>query len=206
MDLRKAGRVLGKKRDLDIFSEFVSDVLKDKSDTLPEMNRQMELLQKKILSMLKAKWYVNLRVSLEQLKAAPTKSNILEESIKMIRKAIDKVLEIAPSIDPNTDDKTLHRLRISIKNLRYICEFFEPLLSKYIGAMEAFIEKAKHIQDILGEHQDAITGSAMLMSYQTLFSSADSRRIKHAYEIKKASTRNEFFKIWKDFLLGKDET
>ena len=201
-ELQKLGRILGKKRDLDVFSEFILHAVNAKSISFQKLARQIDQSQKKILSMLKSKYYASLIESLEQLKTVTTKKNILKVSRNRIRKELNKVLEIASSIDSKVDDKTLHKLRISIKKLRYICEFFEPIFSKYICSLSSFIEKTKKIQDILGDHQDAITGISMLIRYKNKFSLEEFLQIKKKYELKKMRTRKSFLKIWKDYWVG----
>ena len=201
-DLQKFFRILGKKRDLDVFSEFILHTINAKSISFPKLARKIDQSQKKILSMLKSKYYASLIESLEQLKTIKTKQNILKVSRNRIRKALNKVLEIASSIDSKVDDKTLHKLRISIKKLRYICEFFEPIFSKYICSLGSFIEKKKKIQDILGDHQDAITGISMLNRYKSQFSLEEFLQIKKKYEQKKMKARKSFLKIWKDYWVG----
>lgn len=199
-ELQKVGQVLGKKRDLDVFSAFILHTISRGSYSLPTLEQS----QKQILSMLKSKWYAKLIGSLEHLKTVTTKQNIFKASRKRIRRALDRVFEIAPSIDPKIDDKILHKLRIAVKKLRYTCEFFEDTFSKYVCSLDSFIEKTKKIQDVLGEHQDAITGISMLIRYKSHFSVEEFIRIKKKYEEKKKRTRHIFFKVWKDFLEGID--
>jgi len=200
--LQKLSRILGKKRDLDVFTEFILHIVNAKSISFQKLARQHDQAQKQILSILKSKYYVNLIESLEQLKTVTTKQNILKVSRNRILKELNNVLEISSFIDSKVDDKTLHKLRISIKKLRYICEFFEPIFSKYICSLGSLIEKTKKIQDILGDHQDAITGISMLIRYKSKFSLEEFLLIKKKYELKKKKTLKSFLKIWKDYWIG----
>ena len=201
-NLQKLGRILGEKRDLDVFSEFILKTVNSKSVSFQKWNRKIEKSQKKNILFFKSKNYLSLIESLKNLKTVATTKNILKVSRRRIRKELKKVLETAPSIDSTVDDNTLHKLRISIKKLRYVCEFFEPIFKKYICSLSAFIEKIKTIQDILGDHQDAIKGISMLNRYKSEFSSEEYLKIKKKYEIKKRRTRNSFLKIWKDYWVG----
>jgi CHAD domain-containing protein len=56
-------------------------------------------------------------------------------------------------------DVELHRIRILFKRLRYMCEFFRPLLGKDAGDL---IGSFVGFQDCLGLHQDATTALHML--------------------------------------------
>lgn len=197
-DLEKLFRLLGKKRDLDVFSEFIFKAVNAQSISFPKLTRKIDQTRKQILTMLKSKFYASLIRSLEKLETISTKQNVLKVAQKRIRKALGRVLEIAPSIDSKVEDITLHKLRISLKKLRYICEFFEPICRK----LGPFIANIKKIQDILGEHQDAIIGMSMLTHYKNQFSLDEFLKIQKNYELKKVKTCKSFFKIWKNFWVG----
>lgn len=202
-DLNKLAQMLGKKRDLDVFTQFILTSLNDKSSAFQKISRQNNKSLKQILSMFKSKYYENLIGSLEELKADNCNKNTINVSRTRIQNELSKVLKIASSIDSTVDDKTLHKLRISMKKLRYVSEFFEPIFSKYICSLSSFIEKTKKIQDILGDHQDAINGISMLTRYKSHFPLKEFLEIKKNYELKKTNTRLSFSKIWKGFWFGK---
>ena len=201
-NLKKLGCILGEKRDLDVFFEFILNAVNPKSVSFKKWDRKIDQSQEKNLLILKSKNYSRLIESLKELKTVATDKNILKVSRNRIRKKLKKVLETASSIDSTVDDKTLHKLRISIKKLRYVCEFFEPIFRKYICSLSDFIEKTKTIQEILGDHQDAIKGISMLIRYKSKFSSEEFLKIKKNYELKKRRARNSFLKIWKDYWVG----
>ncbi len=198
--LQKLGRMLGKKRDLDIFSKFIFDTVNSKSISFLKLARRRNQLQKHILTMLRSKYYASLTETLVQLKTVRTKKNILKVSRNRIRKELYKVLELGTAIDSQVDDTTLHKLRIAIKKLRYVCEFFEPIFSKFICPLGTFIQKTKEIQDLLGDHQDIITGISMLMRYRSKFSEDEFLQIKKKYGLKKIRTRKLFLTAWKQYL------
>lgn len=187
--IRKLGRILGKKRNLDIFSQFIYKAIKKQ-----KIARQIDKCQEQVLKTLKSKNYAKVVKLLKELQTVPTKKSSSNVSRKCIQKAFYKIIEIAPAIDPKADDKTLHRLRISVKKLRYICEFFQPIFS-----LRSSIAKMKKIQDILGEHQDALTGISLLKVYKNQFSVEEFLRIEKKYELAKIKTRKSFFKIWNSF-------
>jgi triphosphatase len=198
-ELKKLGQALGKKRDLDIISECIQSLTKAKVISFPKLDRLIDKTQEQLFLALRSKFFANLMSSLEHLKALPTKQNILKIMKKQILKPLNRVLKIAPLIDSKAEDETLHRLRIAIKKLRYVCEFFDPVFSKYICSLDSFIEKTKKMQDVLGEHQDAIMGISMLMRYKSQFSSEEFILLKENYKYRKKKTRKEFFKIWKNY-------
>jgi CHAD domain-containing protein len=59
--------------------------------------------------------------------------------------------------DP-TDDE-LHAVRIETKRARYAAELAEPVLGK---AGARFLRRAKVVQDVIGEHQDAFVAEARI--------------------------------------------
>jgi CHAD domain-containing protein len=82
---------------------------------------------------------------------------------QLARKWIDKGFsKLALWIDrppESLTDAELHRVRILFKRLRYMCEFFRPLLGNDAGSLiGAFVG----YQDCLGLHQDATTALRML--------------------------------------------
>ncbi len=195
--LQKLFHVIGKKRDLDVFCEFILHKINANSIFFPKLNCKIDKAQKQIITMLKSKSYTSL---IEQLKTIVTKQDkhIFKLSRNQIEKALNIVLKIAPSINSKVDDKTLHKLRISIKNLRYTCEFFESIFSKNMYSLGSLINKTKQIQDILGEHQDAITGISLLISYKNQLSAEKFKQIEKNYQLEKKKTLKSFFKIWKN--------
>jgi CHAD domain-containing protein len=71
---------------------------------------------------------------------------------QFIIKALKKIrMETNKSADGFTAAE-LHRLRISFKNLRYVCEFFKHFYKKRLNSI---IKSLVEFQDCLGLHQDA---------------------------------------------------
>jgi CHAD domain-containing protein len=70
---------------------------------------------------------------------------IAGQAFARLRKAV-KGLPKRPS------DDELHRIRIQTKRARYAAELAEPVLGK---AGIRFVRRAKTVQDVIGEHQDA---------------------------------------------------
>jgi CHAD domain-containing protein len=56
-------------------------------------------------------------------------------------------------------DATLHQARIRAKRMRYAAEAVAPAFGK---RAETFARKAERLQDVLGEHQDAVVAAAWL--------------------------------------------
>ena len=71
-----------------------------------------------------------------------------EPSLEEIQAAEHKRLRNAVNtLPPNPSDDELHAVRIEVKRARYAAE---------LGGDEPYVQAAKRLQDVLGEHQDAV--------------------------------------------------
>ena len=193
--LKNLFHVLGKKRDLDVFSAFI----RAKVDKLPvRLNHRTDEAQKHIISVIHSRSYANFVILLEKLANEKMIKNkdILKQTLLRFQRVLKKIQKLASSIDSDANDKTLHKLRIAIKKLRYLCEFFEPFFNKNICTFSSLINQLKGIQDILGDHQDAITGLSMLSDYKKQLSAKEFEKIKKKYELKKKKTCKLFINAW----------
>jgi len=77
---------------------------------------------------------------------------ILEAPWKNLVSAVERVEE-------DESDDTLHRARIRAKRIRYAADAAAPVFGK---AAKAFAKAAAGLQDVLGEHQDAVVARAWL--------------------------------------------
>lgn len=81
-----------------------------------------------------------------------------------IDKAFTKLAHWIDRPSESLTDPELHRIRILFKRLRYMCEFFRPLLGdEAAGLIGLFVG----FQDCLGLHQDAATALHMLSGFQS---------------------------------------
>jgi len=77
---------------------------------------------------------------------------IIIEVKQALRKRYRKVLKKGGEIDAESEAHLYHMVRIDVKKLRYMMEFFSSILDE--DAFAAMLKKLKTIQTILGEHQD----------------------------------------------------
>jgi CHAD domain-containing protein len=80
----------------------------------------------------------------------------------LARKAFHKLRDFVHASSGLFPKLELHRTRILLKRARYSCELAEPVLEK--GA-KRFLQQAKSLQDILGQHQDAVVAEQRLLSF-----------------------------------------
>ncbi len=69
-----------------------------------------------------------------------------------LKKHSGKTVDIAEALNWKSNDKDFHRLRIAVKKLRYLAEFFSSIFEE--SAYGEFLKRLKSIQTQLGEHQD----------------------------------------------------
>ncbi len=80
----------------------------------------------------------------------------------LMRPLLRAVQRAGRDLDAETPAVALHRLRVRVKRLRYACETLAALVGDDIRPV---IRRLVRLQDVLGEHQDAVTQAAWLRAY-----------------------------------------
>lgn len=122
--------------------------------------RQRKQEQKKVSRYLRSKEYLKKVERLQKLFAnedtietgAKGGANSREFACRLIVKRYEQVCSIAGTIDAQTPDEVVHRLRISCKKLRYLMEFFTHLFDG--DEVKSLIKALKKMQDNLGKFND----------------------------------------------------
>ncbi|MGB3223324.1 MAG: CHAD domain-containing protein [Desulforhopalus sp.] len=78
--------------------------------------------------------------------------NSLLFACSLVKKRYEKVCKIARSIDSETKDEVIHKLRINCKKLRYLMEFFTPLFPE--NEIKSLVKSLKILQTNLGDFND----------------------------------------------------
>jgi triphosphatase len=132
------------------------------------------------------------------------KLSIADCADQLIHAALGKLLEQGDAITADSAARELHKLRIRAKRFRYLLDFFSSVQAeKWFEMTEAL----KRLQDILGEHQDAVTARAQLADYAaSLPTDAEGReklagtaRLMRAETERIATSRQQFSTAWSDF-------
>ena len=167
-ELKRLGTVLGGVRDLDVLHAY----LRSQLEALPAPERRAG--QPYLLRPLDAD-RVRERTSLRAALASPRYARLLRRlqaalvhpptrpssvplpgiaasEFEKLRKAVAKLPR-----QPSAEE--LHAVRIKVKRARYAAELAQPMIGRRV---ERFITKAKKLQDILGEHQDAVVAEEYL--------------------------------------------
>jgi CHAD domain-containing protein len=147
-ELRWLGNALGEVRDRDVLISYLESELAHLEEAsafrgvLKLLDDEREKAREKLVGTLDSPRYQRLLNELETppaLKNGGLRSAAIKEH-KRLRKAV-KRLGDEPS------DEELHKVRIRAKRARYAAEA--------VGAGQQYVKRAKTLQDVLGEHQDA---------------------------------------------------
>ena len=172
-ELQWLGGLLGKVRD----TEVLIDRLEARLDELAETDRDAgkhlidslratrEDARAALLEGLRSDRYLALldELVLATHEAALTPDHDDDVSPeKLVRKPWRKLRDAVAALDEEPPDTELHKIRKLAKWCRYAAEAVEPAIGK---PARRFAKRATALQDVLGEHQDAVVASQWLRDY-----------------------------------------
>jgi CHAD domain-containing protein len=165
--LGRLGEVTGPVRDLDVLLEHLEDEVAtlDEADRRggEQLLRRLESLRDeargRLIEGLDDDGY---QLLLARLRFPP---RLAEDVVavpleQLARDEFARLAKRVRKLGKRPDDETLHGLRIALKRARYAAELAAPA-SK---AGRRFIARARELQDVLGEHQDAVVAEERLRS------------------------------------------
>jgi CHAD domain-containing protein len=82
----------------------------------------------------------------------------------LVRKPWEKLQTTVDELPDDPSDEQLHEVRIEAKRCRYAAEAVAPAIGK---RARAFAKAVADLQDVLGEHQDAVVADAWLREAAT---------------------------------------
>jgi CHAD domain-containing protein len=169
-ELKWLGRALGSVRDHDVLLIHV----RAQAESLPAadvaslglivegIERQREASRAEMLEALSSPRYLELLGRVELAGEAPH-WNGTRRSVRELAAAEFKKLEHAiKALDPAPSNAELHSLRVRGKRARYAGELAEAAVGK---EARRFVMRAKNVQDVLGEHQDAVVADERLREF-----------------------------------------
>ncbi|MGZ4334042.1 MAG: CHAD domain-containing protein [Gaiellaceae bacterium] len=165
-ELRWLAGVLGPVRDLDVLLEHLRqevaglDVDEEAGhELLRGLSAEYELRRVELLAALGAPRYASLLETFEEAIALIHPREVGGAANAIARDALRKLRRAAAKLPDDPSDEALHGLRIEAKRARYAAELAALGGSKAAaGTVEAF----KRVQDVIGEHQDAVVAEARL--------------------------------------------
>jgi CHAD domain-containing protein len=146
-------------RDLDVLLEHLQEEFRalDEPDRsaagllLAPLERERESARRTLLAALNGSGYriLHARLRLPPRLASGVESIPLE---RIARKEFRRLVEALDRLGEDPDESEIHALRIMLKRVRYAAELVVPDRK----ARRRFLADAKILQDLLGEHQDAV--------------------------------------------------
>lgn len=157
--LQELGEATGPVRDLDVVLDHLREELAGLDETeqaakeliLQRLYHEREQGRRRLLEALDDRRY---RILLARLRVPPRLADGVEDVPleSQARKEFRRLARVVGRLGKRPDEETLHRLRIALKRARYAAELAAPK-----GAVrKRFLADARVLQDLLGEHQDAV--------------------------------------------------
>jgi CHAD domain-containing protein len=193
-ELKWLGGALGSVRDLDVLVEHLAPEVESLGDDreqgrklLRTLERSRRTARRRLIAALDSERYFALPDTLEQPVAtiadAPTLEEILAAEHKRLRKAVQ-------TLDDASTDEELHAVRIHVKRARYAAE---------LSGAGAYVKAAKALQDVLGEHQDAVVAAERLRDLATRMpdTALAASRLVERERMRALRGRDEWRSAWK---------
>lgn len=155
------GDDLGAVRDLDVLRQHLSDEIAtlDPTDArggarlIRALEAERDGQRAKLLAALRSDRYLQLLGALDE---ATRKPQIADPDVSLevvARDAFKRLRRAVQGLGDEPSDAALHGVRIKAKRARYAAELVAPVGGKQV---RRFIDRAKDLQDVLGEYQDAV--------------------------------------------------
>ena len=185
-NLERFATQTNQKRDLDVIEERLGTLGKEHDKLQGEIGQQRYQEQQHICEMLQSKAFEDFFAAYQNilkgdtLLTADNNLDTIESTAKKVIKALHRnIVQKIGALDKAFDDKKLHKIRISLKNLRYLLEEFQHIFGE--EKSEKIIEKGKKLQSLLGEFNDAVNQTALLQNYlaSNTKSRAEEKELEH---------------------------
>jgi CHAD domain-containing protein len=195
-ELRWLGALLGEVRDRDVLIAYLLEELATIDEAaafggiLELLDAEREEARKELVAALDSPRYRGLLEELEQppaLREGDRLETAAEADYKRLRKT-------AKGLGMDPADQELHRVRIKAKRARYAAEA--------VGGESRFVSRAKDVQDVLGEHQDAAVAEDRIRELVaqvrgTGRTALAAGRLIERQRARRAAARAEWPKAWK---------
>jgi len=161
---RELAAGLNEVRDLDVYSEQTTILVKTLPDVRARVTGQLEQALKDSLAEARRKsrtllerphldkLFERFQKMLEQKVDDHPELTIRDLAVGDLVRAAKKVRKLIRGLDAESPDEALHRLRLRIKKLRYTLELYGVVVS---DELRLATRGAREVQDLLGAHQDA---------------------------------------------------
>ena len=173
-ELAWLGTAVGVVRDLDVLNEAIAALAKrldpDLRATLGPIALAIHERRAAALDTLNKTLgsgrYRRVRARLQAFAASRLPAHGVERlgdlAPRLVRPILRAALQAGRRVHEGTSPAELHRLRVRVKRLRYALETLRGADDKATGKL---LRRLARLQDVLGEHQDAVTQRAWLRTY-----------------------------------------
>ena len=210
-ELQWLGSELGAVRDL----EVLRDRLRAHSASLPRneadaasrairrLDADREAARTEMLAALKTVRYLDLRRTMLAGSEHPpvvkaTDKAAVEEVAPVVRSPWKKLASEVDKLGESPPDDALHAVRIRAKRCRYAAEATVPAFGK---VAKRFADAVAKVQDVLGEHQDAVVAREWLAKTAPECQPGEAYALGMLTEVERgaaAAARHEFPQVWRD--------
>ncbi len=212
-ELRWLAQNLGHARDADVTERGARDAGGGDGDHYAQFLEQETIsAYERLVDVLQSERCAALEAELRTFIAAgPTrhmqeqfgKLSVAASAQQFVHAALQKLLAHGDAIDAEAPARRLHKLRIEAKRFRYLLDFYSTVQAdEWVPLTEA----VTRLQDVLGEHQDAVTAQARLADYAASLSHDDDREkllavagLMQGETARIAASRSDFATTWAEF-------
>jgi CHAD domain-containing protein len=194
------GGELGPARDLDVLidrlaadAEVIGVHAEGVEGLLAQLEAEREAARRLVVGALSSDRYLALLDRLEHVSEPESSGD--DTSLREIWRAEWKRTRKAFSrLDDGSPDADLHRGRIRVKRARYAAELAAHELGK---DGTRFVDEAKRLQDVLGEHQDAVVAEERIRAWAGEQQSSTAGALLAREDERKAAARADWPAAWK---------
>jgi CHAD domain-containing protein len=166
-ELAWLGTALGARRDLDVLEDHLRGQVatlepQDRGAgqaLLKALDRLRLRAREELLAALDSARYFTLLDRIEETIAEPPVVDAAVSLVDVAAGAFKKLRKTVKMLPETPTDAELHVVRIKAKRARYAAEL---VVAEVGRPAERFVDRVKELQDILGEHQDAVVAEARL--------------------------------------------
>ena len=163
------GSALGPARDADVLFEYMTESVAALGDEaraaeglLRALEKERSRARRAAMAALSRKRYFDLLDRLAQAEQPPVLADVELRLADLWWKEFKRTRKAFEDLDKSSPDDELHAARIRVKRARYAAE----LAAHELGAPgERFVDVAKKLQDILGEHQDSVVAEEWIVRW-----------------------------------------
>lgn len=159
-----------KKRDLDVIKERLAYQDKNHKMIQKDIRQKRKYEHQNIQEMLKSKAFKGFFYTYQDLlinDTLLTSDNYTGSIEKTARQGIQflhhKIIQKIDDLEIFFDEGKLHKIRISLKKLRYLLEEFQHIFGE--EKIEKMIDKGKELQTLLGDFNDTVNQKKLLHDY-----------------------------------------